>query len=244
MTEDKLPEKEMTFLDHLEELRNRLIKSLVSIAVGVGVSYIFRDKIFLLISSPLPGKIEHLTTLHPSEAFMVYMTVSLWTGMVLAFPVLVYQIWRFVSPGLYAKEKKIVIPMVFAITFFFLLGVAFCYKIVYPFTLKFFLDYNVGILMATWTAEEYFSFTLRMLFAFGIVFELPFVMALLTCVGVVDVEIFKRNRRVAIVIIFVVAAILTPSDVFSQLMLALPLTLLYEFGILLSKILLLTKSRE
>lgn len=209
-----------------------------SIAIGVGfiVSYAFSQEIFDWLARPLyrllpPGD-ELIFTSYP-QAFFLYLKVSFFAGAVEASPVVLYQLWSFVAPGLYAHEKKAAIPFILVSSLFFACGLLFAYFIIFPMAFKFFLSYNSDYITAVPTISEYFSFVIRLLLAFGLVFEFPVVMYLLARIGVVNALFLKRNRKFAVLGSFIVGALLTPPDVVSQLLMAGPLILLYELSILL-----------
>lgn len=229
MEEDKLP-----ITDHLEELRWRLIKCLIAIAVGFAASYGFAKQIFNFFISPLikvmpPGSRLIYTSL--PEAFITYLKMSFFTGIILATPVIFYQIWKFVMPGLYERERRYVIPFVLIATGFFLLGVSFAFFVVFPFGFRFFLGYATDGISAFPTLKEYLSFATSLLLAFGVIFELPVVIFFLAKIGVVNHAMLKRQRKYAFLINAIVAAVLTPPDVLSMMFMMVPLTVLYELSI-------------
>lgn len=228
--------EEMSFLDHLEELRWRVIKSLVAIAALAIPCGIFWKPIFdiimiypLRLSNPAP----HLIYTGPAEAVVLTIKIAVAGGVICASPIIFYQLWRFISPGLYKKEKVVILPVVFASTLFFLLGVVFSYMSV-PFVIKFLSQFAQGKLDAYYRANEYLGFLLKLVLAFGCVFELPVLSFTLTKIGVLTPGFLVKNLRYAVVVIFIVAALLTPPDIISQLFLALPLLVLYGISILVS----------
>ncbi len=174
-----------------------------------------------------------LVFLAPAEAFWMSMKVAFVAALVLSMPILFYQIWKFISPGLQRDEKKYVFPFVIVATLLFLFGASFCFFLVLPFALEFLLTYNVGdVLTPMLSVGQFVDFTLKFILAFGIVFEMPIVMILLVKLGVVAPETLARNRKIAVVLSFIVAAFLTPTpDVFNQTLMAVPMILLYELGI-------------
>ncbi len=207
-------------------------------AVGIGFvfSYAFSQEIFDWLARPLyrllpPGS-ALIFTGYP-EAFFLYLKLSFFAGLIEASPVIVYQLWTFVSPGLYEHERKSAVPFVLFSTLFFVCGLLFAYFIVFPVAFEFFLGYNSEHVTAVPAIGEYFSFVMRLLLAFGLVFEFPVVMCLLAKMGLISVQFLKRNRKYAILCIFILAALLTPPDVASQLLMAVPLIVLYEFSIVL-----------
>ncbi|HKG92953.1 MAG TPA: twin-arginine translocase subunit TatC [Gemmatimonadaceae bacterium] len=232
---------EMPFLDHLEELRWRILWSLSALIVGMIVGFVVVlkfDVVALLLRPVKPflagGKLVYT---HPADPFNITLTTALALGIVLALPVIIYQLWAFVSPALYRHEKRVVIPILAGATLLFLAGVALAFAVVLPFTLSFLSGFGSASLQPMITASEYFGFALGMSLAFGAVFELPIVILLLTALGIVNPETLARFRRHAFVACFLVAAVITPGDVLSAtLVLVGPLYGLYEVGILLSRI--------
>jgi len=232
--ENKLP-----FTTHLEELRRRLIYAVVAIVLGAIIAFLFAKQLFYFLAQPLvkilpPNQPMIFTAL--TEAFFTYFKVALLAGFFLACPVVFYQLWKFIAPGLYEHEKKFVIPFVISATAFFILGGAFAYYIVFPFGFKFFLSFSTDYLKLLPKMNEYFSLSLKLIFAFGIVFEMPVITFFLAKMGVVNGEMLSSKRRYAIVLVFVVAALLTPPDVGTQLLMAGPLILLYEVSIWVARI--------
>ena len=234
MTDYKMP-----LTAHLEELRKRLISSFIALAVGFGISYGFKEELFLFLSIPLVEHLPEGSTLQYigiPEAFLTYLKLSLFGGLVLAMPVIFYQLWRFVAPGLYEREKRYFIPFVFFSMVFFLGGASFCYYIVFPFVFRFFMSFSGDSLLAMPAIRQYLSFATRLLIAFGLVFEMPIFFFFLGRVGLVSYKGLARQRRMAVVLVFLGAALLTPPDVVSQLMLAGPLMILFELSIQIVRI--------
>lgn len=229
--EDKLP-----FTEHLSELRDRLIRCFIAVGVGFVISYFFKEKLFDILNAPLVkvmGVETKMIFTGLPEAFFTYMKLAFISGIVLATPVLFYEFWMFISPGLYRTEKKFLIPAILLSMIFFIIGSSFGYFIVFPYGFKFLLGFASANIMAMPSMKEYLAFSSKMLVAFGFVFELPLVLTLMARMGLVTVEFLKKNRKYAILIIFIVAALVTPGpDVISQLMMALPLMVLYEMSIL------------
>ena len=231
MTEDE----KMPFTLHLEELRKRIVICFIAIGIGFIISYGFKEKIFHYLTIPLISVMQaddKLIFTGLPEAFFTYLKVSLLSGLMLAAPVLLYQFWMFVAPGLYDKERKLLIPIVLLSSFFFIGGALFGYFIVFPFGFKFFLGFASETIKALPSMREYLSFSSKLLLAFGLVFELPLIITFLARLGIVTVEFLKKNRKYALLLFFVFAAILTPPDVVTQIMMAFPLMLLYEISIL------------
>jgi sec-independent protein translocase protein TatC len=229
--DDKMP-----FTFHLVELRKRLIRSVIAIAVGFGVSYSYSEELFKILAKPLPPGTT-FSFIRLVEPFFTYMKVSLLTGIFLASPVLIYEIWAFIAPGLHAKEKKWVWPIVFSSSVLFMGGVIFGYFLVLPFGYSYFLSFSTDTIKPMLSMDEYFSFTTKFLLAFGIVFELPLFILFLAMLGVVDAKMLSKYRKYAILVIFITAAILTPTpDAFSQILMAAPMLVLYEVGIIMARI--------
>ncbi len=237
--ENTAEEEKMPFTAHLEELRKRLVVCFVAVGVGFVLSYGFKEKLFGILVGPLikvmkPGQALIYTGL--PEAFFTFLKVSFLSGLILASPVIIYQFWMFVAPGLYDKEKKLLLPIVMLSTLFFVGGALFGYFIVFPWGFKFFLGFATETIRPMPSMKEYLGFSSKLLLAFGLVFELPLVITFLARLGLVSVDFLKKNRKYAILIFFTGAAILTPPDVVTQIMMALPLMLLYEISIIGARI--------
>ena len=229
----------MHLTDHLEELRKRLIVAFVAIAVATVGAYFFSEHLFRLLMAPLLGVMpaeSGLIFTSLTETFFTYLKISLLAGFFAASPVVIYQIWRFSAPGLYAKEKRYIFPFVFFATVFFVGGAMFGYFVVFPFGFKFFMGFATDFITPMPTVKEYFSFSVRLLFAFGVVFELPVVTAFLALFGLVSAKTLSDKRKYAILGSFVVAALLTPPDVVRQLMMAGPIIVLYEMSIIVARV--------
>jgi sec-independent protein translocase protein TatC len=229
------------FTEHLGELRDRLIRSFIAVGVGFAASYAFKEKLFQILTAPLVNAMEasgnaRMIFTGLPEAFFTYLKVSLLAGIVVATPVLFYEFWMFVSPGLYRNEKKYLLPIVLLSVFFFALGSSFGYFIVFPYGFQFFLGFATDTIQAMPSMKEYLSFASKMLLAFGFVFELPLVLTFMARMGLVTVPFLKKNRKYAVLLFFVGAALITPPDVITQVMMALPLMVLYEISILGAKI--------
>ncbi len=232
--QDKIP-----FTAHLEELRRRLIVCFVAVGIGFVLSYGFKEKLFQILTRPLIGVMQtgdKLIFTGLPEAFFTYLKVAFLSGIILATPILFYQFWMFVAPGLYEKEKRLLIPIVSLSTVFFVGGAFFGYFIVFPYGFKFFLGFASEIIKPLPSMREYLSFASKLLLAFGIVFELPLIITFLAKLGMVSVPFLKKNRKYALLLFFVGAAILTPPDVVTQIMMAMPLMVLYEISIVGAKI--------
>ncbi|OIP28808.1 MAG: twin-arginine translocase subunit TatC [Deltaproteobacteria bacterium CG12_big_fil_rev_8_21_14_0_65_43_10] len=235
MADEKLP-----FTSHLEELRRRLIVCFIAVGIGFLASYTFKEEILKILMKPLldvlpPGGSLVFTGL--TEAFSAYLKVSLLTGIFIASPVVLYQIWSFVSPGLHEIEKRYVFPFVLFSTIFFVGGALFGYFVAFPSAFKYLMSFATETIRPLPSVKEYLSLSIGLLFAFGIVFELPLFVFFLTKIGVVDAKMLPSKRKYAIVIIFIVAAIVTPTpDAVNQLIMAVPLFLLYELSIWVAKV--------
>ncbi|MGD2272086.1 MAG: twin-arginine translocase subunit TatC [Desulfobacterales bacterium] len=227
------------FTAHLEELRKRLIICFIAVGIGFAASYGFKEKLFQILVQPLLRVMEKGDTLIFTglpEAFFTYLKVAFLAGLMLAAPIIIYEFWMFVAPGLYDREKRLLIPIVFLSSFFFVGGSLFGYFIVFPWGFKFFLGFANEHIRALPAMKEYLGFSAKLLLAFGLVFELPLVVTFLAKLGVVSVDFLKKNRKYALLLFFAGAAILTPPDVVTQIMMALPLMLLYEISILGARI--------
>lgn len=228
---------EMPLTAHLEELRWRIVKSLLAIAVGFAVSYLFADRLFEILIRPIMlaagDETVKLIGTGVTEAFFTKLKVSLIAGIFLASPAILYQAWQFVSPGLYDAEKLYVVPFVFFGTFFFVAGAVFCYGLVFQVGYAFFLEqYETIGIEPTLRISEYLSFSARMLLAFGVTFELPVVAFFLARVGAIDHNTLIQPWRYALIGIVTIAAVLTPGpDVASQMLLVAPLVVLYVVSI-------------
>ena len=230
-------EEKSPFTEHLGELRDRLIHAFIAVGVGFGVAYFFKEKLFEWLTAPLvtamatSGHAKLIFTGLP-EAFFTYLKVALLGGVALATPVLFYEFWMFVSPGLYRDEKKYLLPIILLSLIFFLAGSSFGYFIVFPYGFQFFLGFTTETIQAMPSMKEYLSFASKMLLAFGFVFELPLVLTFLSRMGLITPAFLKKNRKYALLLFFVAAAVITPPDVVTQIMMAMPLIVLYEVGII------------
>jgi sec-independent protein translocase protein TatC len=232
-------QEKIPFSAHLEELRKRLIICFIAIGIGFVLSYAFKEKLFDVLSYPLIKVMksgDKLIFTGLPEAFFTYLKVAFISGVILSTPVIFYQFWMFVAPGLYDKEKRLLLPIVFLSTLFFVGGAFFGYFIVFPFGFRFFLGFASDTIRPLPSMREYMSFSTKMLLAFGLVFELPLVITFFAKMGIVSADLLKKKRKYAILIIFTVSAILTPPDVGTQIMMAVPLMVLYEISIVGAKI--------
>jgi len=230
---------EMTFFQHLGELRKRVFYSLGIILVFFMVSWTFVEKIYLWLAQPVTRFLpegQKLAFTSLTEPFMMYVKLAFISGLFLASPFVFHQLWLFVSPALYKKEKKWVFPFVFFTTFFFLLGGAFGYYFIFPWACKFFLEIGKDF-QAIITINEYFTLAFRVLLGIAVVFELPVLIFLLAKIGVVSARFLVKYFKYAVVLIFILAAIITPTpDMITQSMFAIPMLVLYLLSILIAKI--------
>jgi sec-independent protein translocase protein TatC len=232
---------EMPFLDHLEELRHRLFWIAGALLVGVVVGFIFLSQIDLirLLEQPIAPYLhgQKLIYTHPGTSFSIVMNASIVVGLILASPVAIYQLWGFLSPALYSHEKRVVIPILVAILVLFVAGLALAFYVVLPFTLQFLLGFESDALTPMISATEYFDFAITMCLVFGLVFQLPIVILLLTAIGIVTPQFLTKYRRHSIVLCVVAAAFITPgADPTSLFALSIPLYFLYEASVIASRI--------
>ena len=228
-------ESTMPLTAHLEELRWRIVKSAFGIAGAFAITYSFADPLLVFLTSPLVENLGDSVTLvgtGVTEAFFTKLKVALVASIFVASPVIFYQGWAFIAPGLYDTEKSYARPFVFFATLFFILGAAFCFYVVFPVAFTFFVEEFQSIeVEPTLRISEYLAFSSRMLLAFGIIFEMPVLTFFLARVGVVDHKMMIAWSRYAIVVVFIIAAILTPPDAVSQLLMAIPMMVLYGVSI-------------
>jgi len=249
VTEDAQP-----LTSHLEDLRNRIVHSLIYLAIGFGICYAFREKLFQTLKIPMNSVIQlrprspfvsflereaayDLYFLAPAEAFWMYLKTSFLAGAALMLPMVLWQLWKFISPGLLAHEKKYAIPFVLVATVMFYIGLGFCFLVVLPYAMDFLLGFSQNLTPMI-SVGNYVDFCLKFLLAFGLVFELPIAILLLTRTGVVTHKTLAKKRKYAVLGAFVLAAFLTPTpDAFNQTLMALPMIVLYEAGIVASRLL-------
>ncbi|MBI3802298.1 MAG: twin-arginine translocase subunit TatC [Nitrospirae bacterium] len=225
----------MPISGHLQELRSRLIRALLIISIFFGISFYFSDTLLAVLKRPLHAELIFLS---PAEAFWADLKVALFIGFLAALPVILYEVWQFVAPGLLQNERSSLLPFIVLSTLFFFIGMAFCYFIAMPFALDFLIDYGVksGIKPQI-SISMYIDFNLKFLLGFGLVFELPLIMLFLARMGLLTPALLTKNRKYAVLMAFLIAAILTPTpDVFNQCVMAIPLLLLYEIGIIAIRI--------
>jgi sec-independent protein translocase protein TatC len=231
-----MPDVQMPFTAHLAELRKRLIICFIAIGLGFAAAYAFSAEIFEWLVQPLikvlpPGNKVVFTAL--PEAFFIYLKASLIAGIVLASPVVFYELWMFVAPGLHQREKKFVLPFVLISTLLFASGALFGYYVVFPVGFRFLISFSTENIRALPSLQLYLSFCLKLLLGFGLVFEFPVLAFFLGRAGIINSRMMAKNRRIAILLVFIIAAVLTPPDVVSQILLAVPLYLLFEGSILI-----------
>ena len=234
--EDELAGTEQPFVAHLVELRDRLIKALIAVAVVAAALALWPGPgaLYDILAAPLTAALPKGATLIATSVispFVVPLKILLMTAFLIALPVVLYQVWAFVAPGLYSHEKKLVMPLVVSSTLLFFVGVAFCYFFVFGQVFTFIQSFAPKSITAAPDIEAYLSFVLTMFLAFGAAFEVPIVVVVLARMGLVSIDKLKEFRGYFVVLAFIVAAIITPPDVVSQLALAIPMCLLYEMGI-------------
>ena len=229
---------------HLIELKNRLVQVALVVSMFFGVCFYFIDFLLLWLEDPLPKKYAELTFITPTEPFFTAMKVSFMGSMFISMPWILYHIWEFIAPGLKVKEKKVTALFVAFGTLFFLFGGLFCYFLVVPLGLKFLLNYGTTWWKMQVTIGFYFSFVVKMILAFAFAFQTPLIMVLLTKFGVINTIKMKLYRKWAFLGTFGLAAVLTPPDIITQVLLAFPLYGLYEFGIVVSRFFEDPKTRE
>jgi sec-independent protein translocase protein TatC len=229
---DKMP-----FMEHLGELRTRIVRALIALLVGLGIALPFSQKIVDYLARPVQAGGHSLVFLALTEAFWVQMKVAVIVGLFIAAPAILWQIWAFVAPGLHEHEKKYAAPFVLVGSLLFIGGGAFSLKVVTPYAISFLLSYSRPGLQPMISIGSYVDFLLKFTVAFGLVFELPLALTLLARMGVVTPAMLAKNRKYAILGAFIAAAILTPTpDMFNQTLMAGPLIILYEVGIISARI--------
>ncbi|MEO8805722.1 MAG: twin-arginine translocase subunit TatC [Burkholderiaceae bacterium] len=238
---DEMAGTEQPFVSHLVELRDRLVRAAIAVGVCFAALALWPGPagLYDLLAAPLVAHLPKGSTLIATSVispFMVPIKITLMAAFLMALPVVLYQVWAFVAPGLYAHEKKLVLPLVVSSTLLFFLGVAFCYFFVFGQVFKFIQGFAPKSITAAPDIEAYLSFVLTMFIAFGASFEVPVVVVVLARMGLVSIDKLKAFRSYFIVLAFIIAAVLTPPDVVSQLALAIPMVLLYEVGIWAAKL--------
>ena len=228
----------MTLLQHLEELRKRLIRSVIAIVIGFGCCYAFSKELFEWLMAPMAAVLDggHFQYTYPPEAFFTYIKVSLVAGFFLASPYIFIQIWGFVAPGLYAHERKWFFPVAFSSALLFVTGAIFGYYVVFPYGFEFFASFSTEEIKLVPKLNEYTGMAIKLLFAFGIAFEMPLFVFFLARLGMVTSRAMRKFRKYAILLSFVCSAILTPPDPFTQSLMAGPLILLYEVSVWVARL--------
>lgn len=232
----------MGLMEHFRELRNRLLKSFIAIGIGFAVCWFLRSYLVDFLYAPLLDALratnqpETIIATGVGEKFFTYMKIAFVGGIFVGSPLIFYQLWAFIAPGLYDEEKVYIVPVAVASALFFVMGGAFCYFMVFPNALPFLLGFGEEYMQDLPRLSEYYDFALRLLFAFGLIFELPLFVFFLARLGIVTAKMLSSFRRYFIVIAFIVGAVLTPPDVMSQLLMAAPMLLLYEFSIIIARV--------
>ncbi len=233
-----MSETQETFISHLIELRDRLLRAVLAMLLVFLCLMPWASDIYDLLATPMLNTLPdggRMIATGVVTPFFVPIKVTMLVAFVIALPMVLYQAWAFIAPGLYSHEKRLAIPLVFGTTLLFLLGMAFCYFFVFGTVFKFIASFAPKSIELTPDIEEYLSFVMTMFMAFGVAFEVPVVVIVLVKIGVVEIAKLKEMRPYVIVGAFVIAAIVTPPDVISQLMLAIPMSLLYEVGIIIAR---------
>jgi sec-independent protein translocase protein TatC len=226
----------MPLMEHLKELRTRLIRAFIALFITTGISFAFAKQVFVILKAPI-GEGASLQSLTPTETLGSYMKVALLCGVILAMPVIVYQIGRFIMPGLTKKERRYLFLLVPGATLFFVAGVAFAYFVMMPAAMPFLQGFLSDVVDPNWAVGKYLSFVTSLLFWIGVAFELPLVIYFLAKLGIVNAEMLTKNRKYAIVIMAVMAAVITPTvDPLNMILVMGPLIVLYELGVILAKI--------
>ncbi len=234
MIDEKRP-----FVSHLKELRDRLVVSIVALGVAFVITYNFKEAIFRFLMKPFTavmptGSSFIFTTV--TEAFLTYFKVSIVAALFLAAPVILFEVWKFVSPGLYEKEKRFMYPFIFFGSLLFLVGGGFCYYFVLPYIYGFFVSYAADFIIPMPALKDYMNLTLKLIVIFGLIFQLPLLAYYLARAGIVNHRLLASKRRYAILGIFVLSAIITPPEISSQLLMVIPMLGLYEVSIVVARV--------
>lgn len=235
---ETISEKKMSLTEHLAELRTCLIVSVIAIGIGFIIAFYFSEDLLKILTDLIITEQKHVFVfLSPAEALWSNFKIALIAGVFIALPVILYQVWRFISPGFHQNERKYAFPFLLTAILSFVSGILFCYFVILRYALDFLFTYKTANLTPMISIGSYLDFVMKFMLAFGLVFELPIVIVFLTKLGIVTTEFLTRNRKYAILVNFIVAAILTPTpDLFNQLLMAVPLIALYELGIIGAKI--------
>jgi sec-independent protein translocase protein TatC len=235
-------------LEHLEELRRRLFWIFGFWGLSTAIALNFSELCFEILMKPgvdaIVSRGRTLISISPPELFLVYFKTALLAGFLVSLPMTLWQAWSFIAPGLYANEKRLAVPFVLSTTLLFFMGAGFGHQIAFPYVFEYFLSLEASFVQNQWTMQSLFAFLSRMYLAFGISFQLPVIMVFISAAGVVSVETMVGARRYAIVAMFVAGAILTPPDVVSQISLSVPLVLLYELGLIASRVIARRRERS
>jgi len=237
-TRETLSGKKMSLTDHLAELRTCLIVSVIAIIAGFAISFYFSEDLLKALTDLISSDQKHsFVFLSPAEALWTNFKIALFSGIFIAMPVFMYQLWRFISPGFMENERKYALPFLITGIVSFVIGLLFCYFVVLRYALTFLFTYKTANLVPMISIGSYFDFVMKFMLAFGLIFELPIAIIFLTKTGILTIKFLTKNRKYAILINFIVSAILTPTpDIFNQLFMAVPLIALYELGIIGAKI--------
>lgn len=233
-TEEEAPQ---TLVEHLSDLRKCLLRSVIGIVIGFSICWIFSEQLFNIIRQPIAPFLKEggLIFTAPMDKFLAHIKVSLLASIIISCPYWIYQIWIFIAPGLYEKEKKYGVAFIFSGSFLFLLGVSFVYFVVYPMAFDFLMNFGGGTDTPMITISEYLSFFTTTTLVFGAAFEMPLILTILGILGVIDHHFLASKRRYAVVILAALSALITPPDVISMFAMLVPLCLLYELSIILVK---------
>ncbi len=227
----------MSFLDHLDELRRRIIYSLISVVVGFGLACVFLQRLFNFVVDPMQALVapQKLIFTEPTEALMIYVKIAVIAGILISSPAVMAQVWLFISPGLYTNEKKLAIPFILLSSFFFVAGAAFAHFLVFPLTMRFMASFASDALTYMPRVEPTFSLYMKLILTFGLIFQMPTIVLFLARMGLVTARFLLRHTKYAVLIAFIVGAVLSPgTDPVGQIAMAGPMVLLYFIGILLA----------
>lgn len=235
MSQDDLESSHQSLIDHLVELRFRLVRSAWAIVIGMILCYNFTNQIFDFIRAPITPYLPTggLVFTAPADKFIAHLKIAFFSGLIVACPFWMYQVWKFISPGLYSKEKKYTMGFIFSGTFLFLVGISFSYYLVMPAAFKFLMGYGGTTDQAMITIDQYLSFFVMTTLMFGLSFEMPLIIVILGMLGIVSAKFLREKRRFAVVLMAAIAAVITPPDLLSMMMMLGPMLVLYEMSIIL-----------